>query len=110
MYTMDDVMRVLTSNDVNRHATAATMYWYATERALNFETCVKHVEILALNKKTPVTTDFMPFRKALINGEKINAIKELRSATGWGLREAKDAVESFLGGHNRIVMTETSRE
>ncbi len=102
---MHDVMRVLNSNDVNMLPTAATMYWYATEQSLPFQTCVRHVEILANNKRTPVSTEFRAFRNALVNGEKINAIKELRHVTGWGLKDAKDAVESFLDGYNRIVMT-----
>lgn len=32
--------------------------------------------------------------KALANGQKIEAIKSYRSLTGWGLKEAKDAVET----------------
>lgn len=34
---------------------------------------------------------------------KINAIKELRTATGWGLKEAKDCIDNWAACSNGVV-------
>ena len=44
---------------------------------------------------TSVVTWEMKAEALLREGKKINAIKECRAATGWSLKEAKDAVESL---------------
>jgi ribosomal protein L7/L12 len=37
-------------------------------------------------------------RRLADDGQKIEAIKLLRAQTGFGLKEAKDAVDAYLGG------------
>ncbi len=41
-------------------------------------------------------------RSALERGEKLQAIRLLREATGMGLKEAKEAVESHLAAHPHL--------
>jgi hypothetical protein len=108
MYSMRDVITVLRSQTENKMATASAMFWYATEKSLPFDMCVEQVaelyEGLGYGKTMPLSADLVAFRNALVAGQKIQAIKALRDCTGWGLKEAKDAVESFLGFDNRIAM------
>lgn len=49
-------------------------------------------------------TSFPPsVHQHIAAGRKIEAIKEVRSLTGWGLREAKDAVERIERGENVLL-------
>jgi hypothetical protein len=41
------------------------------------------------------TTDYNDIQADISAGQKIPAIKKLRSITNWGLKESKDAVEDF---------------
>lgn len=57
-----------------------------------------------------MTRDILPpaARQALERGNKIEAIKHLRSITGLGLKEAKDWIESYERGEQPTLSTPTS--
>lgn len=59
------------------------------------------MEIAALQKAPPAPPNYVPHIEGLIRavstGQKIGAIKEVRSMLGLGLKEAKDLVEAQLG-------------
>jgi hypothetical protein len=109
MYNMTDVLDMLSSGQPNGWAAAYVMYWHATDKTLPFDMCIQHVDAIASKfgttpRNVPISTDFIAFRLALLDGQKIGAIKALRACTGWGLKETKDAVESFLGDGRRITL------
>jgi Ribosomal protein L7/L12 C-terminal domain len=55
----------------------------------------KHVTV---RRPAPKVDEFEDVRQFARDGKKIQAIKLLRDKTGWGLKEAKDFVESPAGG------------
>ena len=61
---------------------------------------VKHVGndidmIILYNEETAQTTSKCSAEFIALGDNKINAIKQIREATSWGLKESKDFVESF---------------
>lgn len=44
-------------------------------------------------------TDIMKIANEIRAGRKIPAIKECRSQTGWGLKEAKEYIDKYLSGY-----------
>jgi hypothetical protein len=112
MYNMTDVLDMLSSGQPNNWAAAYVMYWHATDKLLPFDICIQHVDAIASKfnnspRNVPVSTDFHAFRLALLDGQKIGAIKALRACTGWSLKETKDAVESFLGDDRHMTLHPT---
>lgn len=71
----------------------ATDGWYGSveelDNLVNIE-MPEHPQI----KADPATIDAL--MKAIHDGQKIEAIKQYRTLTGYGLKEAKDAVEKVL--------------
>ena len=78
----------------------------ATGDATSLAPIEKRVDALLKNagiRYDPVSSMPAGVQDALTNGNKIEAIKLYRDATGVGLKEAKDAVEQTGGGTQRIV-------
>lgn len=78
----------------------AKLIHYITECGWNGD--VNHVDELIDIDVTPVEVSgkadpalIDELMRAIHNGEKISAIKAYRSMTGFGLKEAKDAVEKY---------------
>lgn len=102
-YTMYHVMGHLKAGSTEA---AYTSYWFAMDGALPFDVCIQHVTAIKAAmpdpsaRNVPIDTNWATLANCLADhsnpSQKIYAIKELRRVTGWGLKEAKDAVESFM--------------